>query len=55
MIRGQFIIFDKDIANKLIKKGFPLREIGGKIYNVYYFDDTEELHKVIEKIKKDRQ
>lgn len=51
-IRGQFIVFDKYIANELIKRGFPLREIGGNKHNVYYFDDLEELHEAIADIKK---
>ena len=51
MIKGQFIVFDKYIANELIKRGFPLREIGGNKYNVYYFDDLEELHIAIKEIK----
>ena len=50
---GAFVIFDKIIANKLIKRGFPLREIGGKIYNIYYFDDTPELHKALADVKKE--
>ena len=54
MIQGQFIVFDKYIANQLIKSGFPLREIGGNKYNVYYFDDLDELHETIKKIKKER-
>ena len=49
---GQFVVFDKHIANELIKRGFPLREIGGKIHSVYYFDDLEELHQTIADIKK---
>ena len=52
MIKGQFIVFDKKIANELIKIGFPIREIGGNKYNIYYFDDLEELHKAIEEIKR---
>lgn len=53
---GEYTVFDKQIANELIKQGFPLREIGGNKYNVYYFDDTMELVLAIEKIiKKDRQ
>ena len=54
MIRGQFIVFDKYIANELIKRGFPLREIGGRIHSVYYFDDLEELHIAIKDINKNR-
>lgn len=52
MIKGRFIVFDKTIANELIKRGFPVREIGGKVYNIYYFDDLEELHTTIEEIKR---
>lgn len=52
MIEGRFIVFDKAIANELIKKGFPVREIGGNKYNIYYFDDLEELHTAIEEIKR---
>lgn len=50
---GQFVVFDKHIANELIKRGFPLREIGGNIHNVYYFDDVAALHDAIEDIKKE--
>jgi len=53
MNKGSFIVFEKAIANKLIKRGFPLREIGGNKYNIYYFDDLEELHTAIEEIKKE--
>lgn len=55
-MQNYITIFTKEIANELIKEGFPLREIGGNKYNVYYFDDNESLHKIIEKItqKKDR-
>lgn len=52
MMKGRFIVFDKAIANELIKRGFPLREIGGNKYNVYYFDDLQELHEAIEEIKR---
>lgn len=48
---AQFIVFDKHIANELIKRGFPLREIGGNKYTIYYFDDSIELHDAIIEIK----
>lgn len=53
MNKGSFIVFDKSIANELIKRGFILREIGGNKYNIYYFDDLEALHEAIEEIKKE--
>ena len=53
MNKGSFIVFDKTIANELIKRGFILREIGGNKYNIYYFDDLEELHKAIAEIKEE--
>lgn len=51
MIKGSFIVFDKKIANELIKRGFPVREIGGNIHTIFYFDDLEELHEAIAEIK----
>ena len=35
-----FVVFTKQAANMLIKKGFILREIGGNKENIYYFDDS---------------
>ena len=52
MNKGRFIVFDKKIANELIKRGFPVREIGGNKYTIFYFDDVDELHAAIEEIKK---
>ena len=43
MTNGGFVVFEKLTANILIKRGFPLREIGGRINTVYYFDDTPEV------------
>lgn len=40
---NQFIVFTKEAANKLIKRGFTLKEIGGYKENIYYFDDSIEL------------
>lgn len=48
-----FVIFSRTVANKLIKRGFPLREIGGQKYSVYYFDDSIELHEALEAISKE--
>lgn len=51
MINGRFIVFDKAIANELIKRDFPVREIGGNKYTIFYFDDIAELHEAIAEIK----
>lgn len=52
-IRGQLVIFTKAVANRLIKEGFVLREIGGKRENIYYFDDTEEIRGMVQAILED--
>lgn len=48
-----FVIFNKTIANKLIKRGFILREIGGNKQEVYYFTDSTALREAIESITKE--
>lgn len=48
---GEFVVFDKLTANMLIKRGFPLREIGGKINTIYYFDDTPAVLEAYQEIQ----
>ena len=52
-IRGRLIIFTKAVANRLIKEGFVLREIGGNRENIYYFDDTAEIRSMVNAILED--
>ena len=52
-IRGRVVVFEKDIANALIKRGFPLLEIGGNAHSIYYFDESEDLYEAITKIREE--
>lgn len=45
-----FVVFTKQAANMLIKKGFILREIGGNKENIYYFDDSPALQESLKEI-----
>jgi hypothetical protein len=46
---GQFAVIGIELANRLLSKGYELKEVKqGKYTMVFYFTDTEDLYREIE-------
>lgn len=53
---GRFAVIGVELANRLLEKGYELKEIKqGKLTIVFYFTDTEELYLEIEKYLSEKE